>query len=73
VLIGGKEERWSRGSNNPVPGKFPFLDDTHHVQGVEELNPSWLSGKERIGVVGGASTPGWVIEEIADGMCQMVS
>jgi 4-hydroxy-3-methylbut-2-enyl diphosphate reductase IspH len=30
-------------------------------------------GKGRIGVVGGALTPGWVIEEIAEGMHRMVS
>ncbi len=50
-----------------------ILGDTHHVEGVEELNPSWFSGKVKIGVVGGASTPGWIIEEIVDGMRQMVS
>ena len=50
-----------------------ILGDTHHVEGVEELNPSWVRGKERIGIVGGASTPRWVIEEIVEGMRRIVS
>jgi 4-hydroxy-3-methylbut-2-enyl diphosphate reductase len=70
IVVGG---HWSTSTKRLVEICRRILDDTHHVQGVEELNPSWFSGKERIGVVGGASTPGWVIEEIADGMCQMVS
>ncbi len=50
-----------------------ILGDTYHVERVEELNSSWFSGKGRIGVVGGASTPGWVIEEVVKGLRRMVS
>ncbi len=50
-----------------------ILGDTYHVERVEELNLSWFSGKGRIGVVGGASTPGWVIEEVVEGLRRMVS
>jgi 4-hydroxy-3-methylbut-2-enyl diphosphate reductase len=50
-----------------------ILGDTYHVETVEELNSSWFSGKGRIGVVGGASTPGWVIEEVVEGLRRMVS
>ncbi len=50
-----------------------ILGDTYHVERVEELNSSWFSGKGRIGVVGGASTPGWVIEEVVEGLRRMVS
>ncbi|UCD70514.1 MAG: 4-hydroxy-3-methylbut-2-enyl diphosphate reductase [Syntrophobacterales bacterium] len=50
-----------------------ILSDTHHVEGIEELNPLWFKGKLRIGVVGGASTPNWVIEEIVEGMRCIVS
>lgn len=50
-----------------------ILGDTYHVERVEELNSSWFSGKGRIGVVGGASTPGWVIEEVVEDLRRMVS
>ncbi|MFQ5841572.1 MAG: hypothetical protein ACE5I8_03955 [Thermodesulfobacteriota bacterium] len=36
-----------------------ILGDTRHVEGAGELNPSWLSGKGKIGVVGEVSTSGW--------------
>ena len=45
-----------------------ILDETHHVERVEELKPSWVKGRRRIGVLGGASTPSWVIEEIVQGI-----
>lgn len=50
-----------------------ILGDSHHVERVEELNPSWFRGKGRIGVVGGASTPSWVIEEITEGIRRITS
>ncbi|MFB0506769.1 MAG: hypothetical protein ACETWT_08550 [Thermodesulfobacteriota bacterium] len=50
-----------------------ILGDMDYREEVGELNPSWFSGKGRIGVVGGALTPGWVIEEIVEGMHRMVS
>ena len=45
-----------------------ILGDTYHVERVEELKPPWFRRKRRIGVVGGASTPSWVIEEITEGI-----
>jgi len=45
-----------------------ILDETYHVERVEELKPSWFKGRRRIGVLGGASTPSWVIEEIVQGI-----
>jgi 4-hydroxy-3-methylbut-2-enyl diphosphate reductase IspH len=44
------------------------LGPTHHVEGLGELNPSWFSGKGRIGDVGRASIPGWGIAEVVDGL-----
>lgn len=37
---------------------------THQIETVKDLNPSWLKGKEKIGVTAGASTPEWVVDEI---------
>jgi len=50
-----------------------ILDETHHVERVEELKPSWFRGRRRIGVLGGASTPSWVIEEIVQGIHRITS
>jgi 4-hydroxy-3-methylbut-2-enyl diphosphate reductase len=48
------------------------LGDTHHVERVGELSLHCFRGKGRIGIVGGASTPSWVIEEIAEGVRRIV-
>ena len=37
---------------------------THQIQTAAELNRKWLSGKEKIGITAGASTPEWVIDEV---------
>ena len=38
--------------------------ETHQIQTAAELNRQWLSGKEKIGITAGASTPEWVIDEV---------
>jgi 4-hydroxy-3-methylbut-2-enyl diphosphate reductase len=50
-----------------------ILGDTYHVERAEELKPPWFRRKRRIGVVGGASTPSWVIEEITERIHRTVS
>jgi 4-hydroxy-3-methylbut-2-enyl diphosphate reductase len=37
---------------------------THHIEVAEEIKEEWFEGVERVGVTGGASTPGWLIEEV---------
>lgn len=38
--------------------------ETHHIETAAEIDPSWLSGKDRVGITAGTSTPDWVIEEV---------
>jgi 4-hydroxy-3-methylbut-2-enyl diphosphate reductase len=37
---------------------------TYHIETVQELNPRWLIGREKIGLTAGASTPLWIIQEV---------
>jgi 4-hydroxy-3-methylbut-2-enyl diphosphate reductase len=37
---------------------------THHVETPVEISPAWFGGVGTLGVVSGASTPDWIIEEI---------
>ncbi len=37
---------------------------THHVETPAEISPAWFEGVATLGVVSGASTPDWIIEEI---------
>ncbi|HET6947081.1 MAG TPA: 4-hydroxy-3-methylbut-2-enyl diphosphate reductase [bacterium] len=37
---------------------------THHVEGPEEIDPSWFTGVQKVGVMSGASTPEWIIADV---------
>jgi len=38
--------------------------ETRQIQTVDELNLYWLTGKEKVGITAGASTPEWVVEAV---------
>jgi len=40
--------------------------EVHYVETAGEVEPSWLEGKARAGLVTGTSTPDWIIEETID-------
>lgn len=37
----------------------------YHIETPEEIVESWFTGHERIGLTAGASTPDWIIEDVA--------
>lgn len=42
--------------------------NTHHVESADQLDPEWFRGCARVGVTAGASTPGWVIDEVVEAL-----
>ena len=40
----------------------------YHVEGPDELQPQWFAGVEHAGLMSGASTPGWLVDQVADRM-----
>lgn len=38
--------------------------DAYHIETADELEPQWFDGKNEVGIVGGASTPHWIIDEV---------
>ncbi len=38
----------------------------HHIETASEIRPKWLKDVEKIGITSGASTPGWIINEIVN-------
>jgi (E)-4-hydroxy-3-methyl-but-2-enyl pyrophosphate reductase len=45
--------------------------DAYHIETAQELEPAWFEGKKEVGVVGGASTPHWIVDEIVDSVESM--
>jgi 4-hydroxy-3-methylbut-2-enyl diphosphate reductase len=39
-------------------------ENTHHIEHAGELQAAWFEGKRHVGVTAGASTPGYLIEEV---------
>jgi small subunit ribosomal protein S1 len=37
---------------------------TYHIEEANEVEPSWFSGVQEIGVTAGASTPGWLMDQV---------
>jgi 4-hydroxy-3-methylbut-2-enyl diphosphate reductase len=37
---------------------------TYHVESAEDIDPTWLAGRERVGVTAGASTPDYAIDAV---------
>lgn len=39
---------------------------TYHISDPSELEPEWLSDGDKVGVCGATSTPGWLLEQVAE-------
>jgi len=37
---------------------------TYHIEEPTEVDPSWFTGAQEIGVTAGASTPGWLMDQV---------
>lgn len=40
--------------------------ETKHIESKDELKRGWFEGKARVGITAGASTPGWIIKDVAE-------
>lgn len=39
---------------------------TYHISDPSELEPGWFSDDDKVGVCGATSTPGWLLEQVAE-------
>ena len=65
VVVGGKTPR-TRGtsrSSRPTNGAR-----TYHIEGPDELEAQWFEGVQIAGLMSGASTPGWLVDQVAERM-----
>ena len=45
--------------------------EAHLLDGAEDIDPSWVEGKQRIGVTAGASAPEVLVQEVIDGLREL--
>ncbi|MGB1140709.1 MAG: 4-hydroxy-3-methylbut-2-enyl diphosphate reductase [Halioglobus sp.] len=45
--------------------------EAYLLDGADDIDPSWLDGKSRIGVTAGASAPEILVQEVLDGLCAL--
>lgn len=45
---------------------YELQKNTHHIETADELEQSWLKDVETVGLTAGASTPGWLIEQVVE-------
>jgi 4-hydroxy-3-methylbut-2-en-1-yl diphosphate reductase len=38
----------------------------HHIEDATELDPEWVKGRTNVGVTAGASTPGWLMDQVIE-------
>ncbi|RJQ40214.1 MAG: 4-hydroxy-3-methylbut-2-enyl diphosphate reductase [Dehalococcoidia bacterium] len=69
LIVGGRESANTRHLARLVARITP----THRVASAGEISQSWLAGKQRIGVVGGASTPESALEEVLSRLKELTS
>jgi 4-hydroxy-3-methylbut-2-enyl diphosphate reductase len=65
VVVGGKHSANTRhlaelSSSNGAK--------TYHIEGPDELEPHWFRGVKVAGLMSGASTPGWLVDQVAERM-----
>ena len=41
-------------------------DNTHLIEGPDEIDPAWLDGIKTVGICGATSTPKWLMEQCSD-------
>lgn len=46
--------------------------DSHLISGEGDIDPSWLHGKERIGICGATSTPRWLMQRVSDAVQELI-
>jgi 4-hydroxy-3-methylbut-2-enyl diphosphate reductase len=43
----------------------------YHIEDAAELDPSWIKGVANVGITAGASTPGWLMDQVIDRIEQL--
>ncbi len=65
VVVGGKTS-----ANTKHLAELSAMNGAraYHIEGAEELEAAWFDGVDVAGLMSGASTPGWLVDDVADRM-----
>ncbi len=63
VVVGGRNSANTRRLADICTSIQP---NTVHIEVASELDPAWFAGAHTVGITSGASTPNWIIEEVAE-------
>ncbi len=65
VVVGGKTS-----ANTKHLAELAAMNGAraYHIEGPDELQPTWFAGVGTAGLMSGASTPGWLVDQVADRM-----
>ena len=69
IVIGGKN---SSNSKELYAKAKEFGVESYFIQSGEQLRKEWFAGKEKVGVTAGASTPDYLIDEVVEGIKEIV-
>jgi len=62
VIVG-----WTEGmTNRMVEVARAFNPHVYKIETVDELQPEWFQGKEKVGVIGANETPNWMVDEVVE-------
>ena len=70
VVIGGRISANTKRLAEIASGLCPR---THHIEGADELDPSWFDGAELVGITAGASTPASQIAAVRTAIVSIVA
>ena len=63
IVVGGKNSSNTRHLTEVCREEGAIA---HHIEEAAELDPRWVKGVENVGVTAGASTPGWLMDQVIE-------
>ncbi len=63
IIVGGKH---SANTNQLVNLARELCPKVYFIETASEIEKDWVSGADKVGVTGGASTPRWIIDEVVE-------
>ncbi|MCZ6624145.1 MAG: hypothetical protein O7B35_07935 [Deltaproteobacteria bacterium] len=58
---------WTEGmTNRMLEVARTFNSNVYKIEKMDQLQPEWFQGKEKVGVIGANETPNWMVDEVVE-------